>query len=98
MERLNDKGFSEKAVSAMQQEIEVHENAAEDEDLLSDLYIDSDAFCKASDLNSKDWEDNALDLRRELRKGRRDMLRRVLEAVGPAQKAKPARALSPIGW
>ena len=80
-ERLNDKGFSEKAVSAMHQEIEVHENAAEGEDLLSDLYLDSVAFCEASDINSQDWEDNALDLRREMRKGRSDMLRRVLEAV-----------------
>ncbi|WP_108860243.1 site-specific integrase [Ruegeria sp. Alg231-54] len=111
LERLNDKGFPEKAVSAMQQEIEIHENAAEGEDLLSDLYLDSDAFCKASDIDSQDWEDNALDLRREMRKGRRDMLRRVLEAVerlehysyddAPAvaisQPAKVLPASSPIG-
>ncbi|WP_254447304.1 site-specific integrase [Ruegeria sp. HKCCA5426] len=81
MERLNDKGFPEGAVSAMQQEIEIHENAAEGEDLLSDLLFDSEAFCKSSDISIQDWDDNAMDLRREWRKGRRDMLRRVLEAV-----------------
>ncbi len=111
LERLNDKGFQENFIGAMQQEIEIHENADEGEDLLSDLYLDSDAFCEASDISTQDWNDNAMDLRREWRKGRRDMLRRVLEAVeslehysydddpavtvSPPTKALPAS--SPIG-
>ncbi|MEM6658262.1 MAG: hypothetical protein AAF625_09250 [Pseudomonadota bacterium] len=81
LERLNDKGFPDGSISAMQQEIEIHENAAEGKDLLSDLCLDSDAFCKASDISPQYWDDNEMDLRREWRKGRRDMLRRVLEAV-----------------
>ena len=91
LERLNDKGFPEKAVSAMQQEIEVHENAAEGEDMFSDLYLDSDVFCKASGLSTADWEENSLDLRREMRKGRRDMLKRVLEAVERLEHYSPMR-------
>ncbi|WP_254441711.1 site-specific integrase [Ruegeria sp. HKCCA0370] len=99
LERLNDKGFPDGSISAMQQEIDIHENAAEGEDLLSDLYLDRNAFCKASEISPQDWEDNEMDLRREWRKGRRDMLRRVLEVVERLEhysyKDAPAVTVSP---
>ena len=111
LERLNDTGFPDQSFDAMRQEIAVHENAVEGEDPLSDLYLDREAFCEASDLTTVHWEENAVPLRREMRKARRDMLRRVLEAAERLEKysygdapalapAPPAPALpasSPLG-
>ncbi|MGX9351631.1 site-specific integrase [Shimia sp. W99] len=81
LEKMNDTGFAQRSIELMQDEISVHENAAEGEDLLSDLYLDSEAICEAVGLSPIQWRDNLPSLRRELRKGRRDMLARVLEAV-----------------
>ncbi len=81
LERLNDTGFPERSFDAMRQEMAVHENAVEGEDLLSDHYFDREAFCEASGLTSLHWEENAFSLRREMRKARTDMLRRVLESA-----------------
>lgn len=81
IEKMNDTGFAQRSIEAMQDEISVHKNAADGEDLLSDLYFNSEAICEAVGLSSVQWSDNLPSLRRELRKGRRDMLTRVLEAV-----------------
>lgn len=111
IERMNDTGFPDQSIDAMRQELAVHENAVEGTDVLADVYLDSEAFCEASGLSSFQWEENLPSLRREWRKGRRDMLRRVLEAAerlehysyeeAPAfVPASPAPALpssSPLG-
>ena len=111
LERLNDTGFPERSFDAMRQEMAVHENAVEGEDPLSDLYLDHEAFCEASKLTSLHWEENALSLRREMRKGRRDMLGLVLEAaerlerysyadtapIAPTPPAPSLPASSPLG-
>jgi len=81
MEWMNNTGLPKNASSAMQEEIEAHENAVEGEDPLSDMYLNYEAFCEASGLDAQDWEDNALDLRREMRKARSDVLRQVLAAI-----------------
>lgn len=81
LERMNDTGFSEQSVDAMRLELAVHENAVEGEDLLADVYLNNKAFCEATGLTSQQWEENLPPLRREWRKGRRDMLRHVLEAA-----------------
>jgi integrase len=81
MERMNDTGFHGKSFDAMRQELAVHENAVDGEDLLADTYLNRDAFCEMSGLDSVQWEENLPSLRREWRKGRRDTLRRVLEAA-----------------
>ncbi|MDK3074356.1 hypothetical protein QO034_14725 [Sedimentitalea sp. JM2-8] len=105
---MNDKGFPEQSIGAMQQELAVHENAIEGEDLLADAYLNSETFCEASGLSGLQWDENLPSLRREWRKGRRDMLRRVLEAAerlehysyddAPAiAPAAPPPASSPLG-
>jgi len=81
LERMNDTGVPERSLDLMRHELAVHENAVEGEDLLSDLYLDSDAFCEASSLDGSQWDENLPSLRREWRKGRKGMLRRVLEAA-----------------
>ena len=111
LEKMNDTGFTHRSIELMQDEISVHENAADGEDLLSDLYFYGEAICEAVGLSPIQWRNNLPSLRRELRKGRRDMLARVLEAVerlehyffetGPATPtARPAPTLpasSPLG-
>lgn len=81
IEKMNDTGFPVPSIEQMRDEISVHENAAEGEDLLSDLYFDKAAIRSCTGLSNADWNENLPSLRRELRKGRRDMLIRVLEAV-----------------
>lgn len=111
VERMNDTGFHEQSFDAMRQELAVHENAVDGEDLLADTHLDNDLFCEASGLDSAQWEENLPSLRREWRKGRRDMLRRVLEAaerlehysyddapaIAPAAPAPALPASSPLG-
>ncbi len=81
LEKMNDTGFDQLAIDAMQTEISIHKNAAEGEDILSDLYFDSEVISEAVGLSPNQWHENSPSLRRELRKGRRDMLTRVLEAM-----------------
>lgn len=81
LEKMNDTGFEEPSIRAMRDEISIHENAVDGEDLLSDLFFNAEEICDASGLNPIHWHENLPSLRRELRKGRKEMLRRVLEAV-----------------
>ncbi|WJY21727.1 site-specific integrase [Fontisubflavum oceani] len=81
LEHMNDRGFPEQSIDTMRQELAVQGNAAEGEDLLADTYLNNDAFREVSGLNDQQWDENLPSLRREWRKGRRDMLTRVLEAV-----------------
>lgn len=82
MERINDVGIGEPALDAMLQELDVYKTAGDEEDEIADAYLDSDAFCAANGLTRSDWDENLPSLRREWRRGRRDVLRRVLEAAG----------------
>lgn len=81
MEKLNDTGFPPQAFDAMRQEMIIHEDAGDREDALSDVYLDNGTLCEAVGLTRADWDENALPLRREMRRGRRDMLTRILEAA-----------------
>lgn len=81
LEKMNDTGLSERSIELMQHEMSIHENAVDGEDMLSDVYFNATAICDAVGLSNTQWDDNLPSLRRELRKGRRDMLQQVLEAV-----------------
>jgi len=111
LEHMNDVGFPGTSFDAMRQELSVHENAVEGEDLLADVYMERDAFSEASGLDRVQWTENLPSLRREWRKGRRDMLRRVLEVAeglehyaydeapvfSPVAPAAALSASSPLG-
>ncbi|WP_238368798.1 site-specific integrase [Mesobacterium pallidum] len=108
---MNDTGFTEHSYDLMRQEVAVHGNAVDGDDLLSDTYLGMDRFIEASGLPKAQWDENLPSLRREWRKGRQDMLRRVLEAADrlehysfddahPAAATPPAPTLpasSPLG-
>ena len=79
LERMNDTGFPEKSLEAMRQEISFYEYAPDGEDILADAALDPPAFCTATGITTEQWDNNLPTLRREWRKGRRDMLSHVLE-------------------
>jgi hypothetical protein len=81
IERLNDTGLPDRSLDLLRQELAAHEDASDDEGDLSDLYLDGDAFRASVGLSDAQWAENAPSLHREMRKGRRDMLRAVLEAA-----------------
>lgn len=81
LETMNSKGFSGTSLQHFRDEISVLDNAAEGQDSLADLYLDPETFCEATKLDKADWEENQHSLRREWRKGRRDMLKSVLAAA-----------------
>ena len=78
VERLNDTGLPDRSLDALRQELEVHEDAAEGHDDLSDLFLDPDAFRASAGLTDDQWAENAPSLRREMRKARRDQIRELL--------------------
>jgi len=81
LERLDDQGPSEGAAHAIRREIEYHENAGDGPELLSDIHLDTADFRRTYDLTPAQWEENSPVILGEMRKGRRDMLQRVLESV-----------------
>lgn len=74
LERMNDAGFQQHSYDAMRQELAVHENAVEGDDLLSDTYLDGEEFRLSVGLSISQWGENLPSLRREWRKARQDML------------------------
>ncbi|HMQ42372.1 MAG TPA: site-specific integrase [Paracoccus sp. (in: a-proteobacteria)] len=84
LERLNDTGLSERSLEALQQELDVHEDAIGGFDDLSDLYLDAgtlDSFRASAGLTEAQWAENEGDLRRELRKARRGQITELLSRV-----------------
>lgn len=80
-EKLNDTGFSEEAIESMRMESRIHQQALEGPDHLSDQVLSRNVFCEAVGISFEDWNDSLPSIRTELRKGRRDMLKEVLEAI-----------------
>ena len=81
VERLNDTGLPDRSLDLLRQELAAHEDAAEDHDDLSDLFLDPDAFRASAGLTDAQWAENAPSLRREMRKARRDQIRAILSAA-----------------
>lgn len=91
VERLNDTGLPDRSLDLLRQELAAHEDARADEGDLSDLYLDSDGFRVSAGLSDAQWTENEPSLRREMRKGRRDMLRALLEAAERLERYSYAR-------
>lgn len=100
LEHMNDTGLPQHSFDLMRQELEVHKNAVDGADVLSDLYIDSEEFCSTVGIAKPQWDTNLPSIRREWRKGRQDMLRRVLEAAERLEHysfdEEPPRASEPL--
>ncbi|WP_245538057.1 site-specific integrase [Roseobacter litoralis] len=77
-EKLNDNGLSEQSLDLLRQELAVHEDAISGTDDLSDLYFDPDDFRASTGLTDAEWAENEPDLRRKMRKTRRDQIKALL--------------------
>ena len=83
LERLNDSGLSDRALTGMKEELEIHEATKVGCDDFSDQILDDliPSFRKSTSLSNEQWSENAANLKRELRNGRQDLLRAVLKAA-----------------
>lgn len=77
VEQLNDTGMPDQTIDLLKQELDVHEEAIGGFDDLPDHYLDAgviDDFRVNTSLSEADWAENEPDLRREMRKARRDQI------------------------
>lgn len=77
---INNRGLSSKALEDARSEMLDHQDHL-DSQRLTPLYLPIERFKRKSHLSEEDWFDSLPSAMTELRKGRRDMLRRVLEAA-----------------
>jgi hypothetical protein len=88
---MDTKGLSHRFIGAIKEELVFHEEdlmyrKEEDVDFsdISDQYLDSSIvkkFKEFAQLDEATWIENEADLRRELRKGRKDVIKAVLSAA-----------------
>jgi|GEM_PF-3445911 len=83
LERLNDAVLSDRALTGMKKEVEIHEATNAGCDDFSDQILDDliPSFRKSTNLSDEQWSENSDNLKREFRKGRQDLLRAVLKAA-----------------
>lgn len=107
---LDRRGMSKNALEDVRCEMLDHESYL-DMEMESDQYLPVKPFLRKSDLTAQDWQASQPMMQRELRKGRRDLLRAVLEAaerlehysyddapdIAPAAPAPALPASSPLG-
>lgn len=107
---LDNRGLSKNALEDARSELLDHESYL-DMNMQSEMYLPIARFKRKTGLSDADWLDSLPNAEVELRKGRRDMLRRVLEAAERLERysyantyevasAPPAPALptsSPLG-
>jgi integrase len=107
---LDRRGLSRNALEDARCEMLDHESYL-DMEMESDQYLPVKRFLRKSGLTAQDWQSSQRMMQRELRKGRRDLLRAVLEAaerlehysyddalaIAPAAPAPALPASSPLG-
>ncbi|SEP27327.1 Site-specific recombinase XerD [Salinihabitans flavidus] len=107
---LDRRGLSKNALEDVRCEMLDHESYL-DMEKESDQYLPVKPFLRKSGLTVQDWQSSQPMMQRELRKGRRDLLRAVLEAterlehysydgaraIAPAAPAPALPASSPLG-
>jgi len=95
LEWINCRGLSPMAVEDARSEMLDHEDHL-DSQRPTTMYLPIERFKRKMDVTDEDWFDSLPNAVTELRKGRRDMLRAVLEAVerleGYSYRAEPAAA------
>ena len=80
-ERLNDTGWDERELGRLREELSIHEDGIAGFDDLSDQYLDIQTVSKFRSVNKisdAEWAQSEADLRRELRKGRKNQLEAFL--------------------
>ncbi|NIZ14635.1 hypothetical protein [Phaeobacter sp. HF9A] len=77
---LDRRGLSKNALEDVRCEMLDHESYL-DMEMESDQYLPVKPFLRTSGLTAQDWQASQPMMKRELRKGRRDLLRAVLEAA-----------------
>ncbi|WP_146636216.1 hypothetical protein [Nioella nitratireducens] len=77
---LDRRGLSKNALEDVRCEMLDHESYL-DMEMESDQYLPVKPFLRKSGLTAQDWQASQPMMQRELRKGRRDLLRAVLEAA-----------------
>lgn len=106
---LDRRGLSKNALADVRCEMLDHESYL-DMEMESDQYLTVEPFLRKSGLTAQDWADSQPMMQRELRKGRRDLLRAVLgaaerlehysyddaPAIAPAPPAPAMPASSPL--
>ncbi len=80
LEWINNRGLSPRALADARSEMLDHEDHL-DSHRLTEMYLPIERFKRKTGVSDADWFDSLPNAITELRKGRRDMLRRVLEAV-----------------
>lgn len=80
LEWINNCGLSPNFLRDAQSEMLDHTALLESE-WLTDMYLSIERFKRKMDVSNEDWFDSLPNALTELRKGRRDMLGRVLEAA-----------------
>ena len=97
IEKLNDTGLPDRSLEALRQELDVHDDAIDGFDDLSDLYLDAatlDGFRASAGLTKVQWAENEQSLRQEMRKARRDQIKAILSAAESVEGysfSEPAR-------
>ena len=102
LEWINNRGLSAMAVEDARCEMLDHEEHL-DSQRLTTMYLPIDRFKRKMDVQDEDWFDSLPNALTELRKGRRDLLRLVLEAAergdgyslgqAPQSQQRPLRPL-----
>ncbi|WP_282129817.1 site-specific integrase [Roseobacter litoralis] len=104
VERLNNTGWPDQQLDFLKQELDVHEDAIGGFDDISDQYLDIgivEGFRASVGVSDAEWVENEPDLRRELRKARRDQIKAFLsraeglEGYSFTQPAKTPATPSP---
>ena len=102
LEWINSRGLSSRAQEDARSEMLDHQDHL-DSERLTEMYLPIERFKNKMGVTDEDWFDSLPNALTELRKGRRDMLRRVLEAAeghehysfGDAQAPRAATAPMP---
>lgn len=103
LEWINNRGLSKTAVEDARCEMLDHEDHL-DSQRPTEMYLPIDRFKRKMDVSDEDWLDSLPNALTELRKGRRDLLRLVLEAaersdgysLGKTHAAPPSPAVPPL--
>lgn len=90
LEWINNRGLSPNALEDSRSEMLDHQDHL-DSQRVTDMYLPIERFKRKVDVSDGDWVDSLPNAQTELRKGRRDVLQRALEATEQLKHYSPGR-------